>query len=995
MNDQKNNPSPEQDPYKDNPLGEPPASGGVPKLEVERLDLKDETQKKSAPKKGSLLEEFAINMKKRRKNKKKRRHPSGRSLPVRIIVGLFKFGLVSTVLGVIVLFFAFAYFTRDLPSPETILSGSIPESTKIFDSTGEHLLYEIHGEERRTIVPFENIPQMIKDATLAAEDDEFYSHIGIDVRALVRAFIANVQSRTINQGGSTITQQYIKNAILSPEQTITRKVKEVILALELERQFTKNEILEAYLNHIPYGSNAYGIESAAKTYFDKSAHELSLAEASVLVALPQAPSRLSPYGSNVEALQKRRTTILDRMVELNYITDEERKEALEQELEYSPQQTGITAPHFVFHVREQLEEQFGSDIVETAGLNVTTSINIELQEMAEEILQEQAQLNATERNASNAALVAIDPTTGHILSMVGSRDYFDTDNDGNVNVATRPRQPGSAFKPVVYAASWLRGFTPKTIVYDSKTEFGLGPTSYMPNNYDLKERGPISLQEALAQSLNIPAVKALYLAGTTETIALAERMGISTLTDPERYGLSLVLGGAEVTLLELTSAYATFATEGEYYKPVSILKVEDAEGEVVFEHEVEGVRALDTQIARQVTAALSNNSLRAPVFGVSNYLNTGSLQSAAKTGTTQESRDGWTMGYTPSLAVGVWTGNNDNTPMSNNTAGVSTAGPIWNRFISRASQQLPVKFFTSPGGVQTGIGILDGVVPGETKLRVNTINGAIAGPGTPEHLIQERTYYDPHNILHYINRFDPRGGGNSQADAQYTNWENGVQDWAKRKQEEGEIFVALPPSYQDNSQHFPDPPTISFATPGNQQQIVSQPFQMMVSAGSQYGIQKVDYYIADTFVGTSTNAPYSVLAHIPAGLEVQGETTIAAIAHDTRGAANRATQTVFFSAGNSSAPVHISSTDTSNFPMRLVVSSPQDMINRDVKFYYSDAGNPFVNFFIGSTFASSNRSVSVQWNNKPQPGTYIVYATVEGQNNELQRTNEMVVTVTQ
>ena len=675
----------------------------------------------------------------------------------------------------------FIYFGRDLPSPNNVAELYIPESAKILDRTETTVLYDIYEEQKRTVVAFEDMPQHIRDATVVAEDDNFYHHLGLDFKAIARAAWQNLKGGNITQGGSTITQQFVKNSLLSPERTISRKIKEAILSVELELKYSKNEILTFYLNQVPYGSNAYGVEAAANTFLGKHAKDLTTAESAVLAALPNAPSFYSPYGNNQDALFARQHMILNKMLTFGYITEEEYQRALAEKIVFQTDFKGIQAPHFVLYIREFLENKYGAAFVQQAGLRVITTLDKTIQDIAESAVVERGVFNEANFNARNASVVVIDPKIGQILAMVGSRDYFDLENDGNVNVSTRPRQPGSSFKPFAYAAAFQKGYTPDTVVFDVQTEFNpncawegtqekdqYGLDCYHPKNYDERFVGPITFKEALAQSRNVPAVKVLYLAGLKDTLELAGNMGISTLDDPSRFGLSLVLGGGEVTLLEETAAYGIFATRGIKNTSVGILRIEDRDGNIIEEFEKDGKRVLTEDVAGQINYILSENSFRAPIFGEQNSLHIDGLALAAKTGTTQEFRDAWVVGYTPSLVVGVWVGNNDNTAMIN-APGVSAAAPIFRRIIQETyiekQKELSVlkesifyfklpkiqeeQIFNPPDIKNTGRSVLDG-------------DKSVT-----------------HTILHFINQNDPRGDIPSvpEQNVQYSNWERMVQVW--------------------------------------------------------------------------------------------------------------------------------------------------------------------------------------------------------------------------
>ena len=621
---------------------------------------------------------------------------------------LIAFGIWAAIIGAILIVLVFLVVVKDLPNPSKLATYQISESTKIYDRTGKVLLYDIHGEEKRTIISFDAMPDYVKQATLVIEDTNFYHHFGLDFRGVLRAVFANITGRKVSQGGSTITQQFIKNSFLTPERTFVRKIKEAILSIEMELLYPKDKIFESYLNQIPYGSNAYGIEAAAQTFFNKKAKDLTLAESALLAALPQAPSRYSPYGSHFDETKSRQEYILGRMAQFGYITEEQANAAKKEELVFSQIKTSIKAPHFVMYVRELLEEKYGADYVQKSGMKVYTTLDADLQDLAEKIVSEGASANQKKYGAFNAALTAVDPKTGQILAMVGSKSYFDDSLpkgcksgktckfEPNVNVAARDRQPGSSFKPFAYSLAFKKGYTPQTVLFDLPTEFNAscppaanidvfeGNECYNPQNYDGKFRGPVTIKEALAQSLNVPSVKVLYLAGVNQTINLAQDMGITTLKDRKRYGLALVLGGGEVKLLDMVSAYGVFANDGIRQPQAPILKVELPDGEVLEEWREAPEKTLDPQISRTISEILYDNSARAPVFGSNSPLYLGDRPAAVKTGTTQEYRDAWTIGYTPSLAAGVWAGNNDNSPMTKEGAGMFAAAPLWNEFMKKA-----------------------------------------------------------------------------------------------------------------------------------------------------------------------------------------------------------------------------------------------------------------------------------------------------------------------
>ena len=799
------------------------------------------------------------------------------------------FALYGFLAGVVLGIGVFAYFAKDLPDPEKFNERQVVQSTKIYDRTGTVILYDIHGEEKRTIIPTEEIPQIVKDATVVIEDDNFYHHFGVDLKGIARAFFTNLRGDEIRQGGSTITQQFIKNAVLTPERTYTRKIKEAILALELERKYSKEEILTFYLNQVPYGSNAYGVEAAAQTYFSKNARDLTLAEAALLAALPQATTYYSPYGSHTDDLKARQEHILDKMADFGYAQQEEVDAAKSQELKFSPQKHGLKAPHFVMFVQEYLESKYDSDYIQQAGLKVYTTLDLELQEMAEAVVAEGA-ANNEKYGASNAALVAIDPKSGQILTMVGSKDYYDIENDGNYNVATSPnRQPGSSFKPFAYATALKKGFTPETVLFDLKTSFGKhGPPGqqkeYMPNNYDNTFRGPLTLKDALAQSLNLPSVKTLYLAGLHDTIDTAQDMGITTLKDRSRYSLALVLGGGEVKLLDEVAAYGVFATEGLKHPVNFILKIEDTNGEIIEEHKDEPEQVLDAQIARQITDMISDNAARAPAFGLYSKLVLPNRPAAAKTGTTENYRDGWTVGFTPSLVAGVWAGNNDNTPMRRGP-GASVAAPIWNSFMRQAYElKIPqeneelkdnefvlpenVEYFTAPAPTPDGIKpVLRGQLAYDNMVKIDRISGKLATEYTPPELIIEKSFQEVHSILFYVDKNNPRGDypENPEADEQFNNWEMPVLEWAKNPNcttSTCPIFNQLPPTEYDDV-HIPaNRPTVNITSPDQGDRISDSTITIKASASAKLGVKQLDFFINDRLVGTDATKPYSVTVNL-------------------------------------------------------------------------------------------------------------------------------------
>lgn len=590
---------------------------------------------------------------------------------------------IAFAVGTVFLIAIFAYFRRDLPDPRDL---AFEEATRFYDRTGEHLLYTVYGEENRTIVEFDRISEHAKNATIALEDRNFYEHSGFSVTGIMRAAVNNVLNRdATGQGGSTLTQQFIKNSLVGDEQSYIRKIKELILAVELERLYSKDEILSFYLNEIPYGSLEYGIESAAHGFFDKSASELTIDEAAMLAALPQAPSYYSPYGGDTEALVARQHFTIDQMQSQGYITQEEADEAkaidtLEKiiPIEERSQYRNITAPHFVLEIQEQLQQEYGETTLKKGGLKVITSLDWDVQKKAEKAMRQNFKFvrnpaNGVGSGGDNAAISITDVETGQVVAQVGSRD-FSYKGFGAFNAATAGRQPGSSFKPFGYSQMFYNErWSPGSIIWDTNTTFG----DYKPENFDFRYPGPMTIRDALGRSRNIPAVKALYIAGVDETVDLARAMGNKSLIPDQFYGLSLVLGAGEVHLAEHTHAYSTFARGGVYKDQSYILKVENPDGTTLYEwEEEEGEEVLDPQVAYLMTNILTDDRARAGTFGLGNpNLVVPGLNHAVKTGTTDQSKDGWMMGFTTCYAVGVWAGNHDSKPMDTITSWQT--GPIF------------------------------------------------------------------------------------------------------------------------------------------------------------------------------------------------------------------------------------------------------------------------------------------------------------------------------
>jgi len=665
---------------------------------------------------------------------------------------------------------AYASVASTLPSPAALSDRSASFlSTRIYDRNGQ-VLYEIDDPQggRRILVPYDKISPHLINATVATEDSRFWQHPGVDPIGIARAVVQNVRGGGIVSGASTIPQQLVRLVLLSPEertaQTMSRKVREAVLAAEVSRRYTKQKILEIYLNEINYGNLAYGIQAAAETYFGKDAASLTLAEAAFLAGLPEAPAYWDPH-TNWEGAKRRQAVVLELMAEQGYITPAEAQAAKTVELALQPLQFDVDAPHFVTWIQQLLEQRYGTDVLYRSGLRVTTTLDSRLQGIAQDEMQAHLE-TLKDAHATNGALVAIRPDTGEILAMVGSADFNNPDISGQVNMALQPRQPGSSIKPVTYVTAFEQGWTPATLIWDVTTPFpdGAGGT-YVPRNYDDKEHGPVLVRQALAQSLNIPAVKTLDFVGLPAMLDTARRLGIVSLDRPD-YGLSLTLGGGEVTPLEMTAAYAVLANGGRRVPPVAILRIEDSAGRIVEEYQPPaGDPVISPQHAYLITDILSDNEARAPIFGRNSALKL-SRPAAAKTGTTNDYRDAWTIGYTPDLVAGVWVGNADNSKMGQ-VAGSRGAAPVWHNFMEKALEGQPATPFVRPQGIdEIEISADSGSLPGAACppdrrrreifaagqgphgpeadfhqwVRIDTTTGARATEYCPANVVEERTF---------------------------------------------------------------------------------------------------------------------------------------------------------------------------------------------------------------------------------------------------------------
>ena len=759
--------------------------------------------------------------------------------------------------------------TFQIPDLGSFEKRKIIQSTKIYDRTGKVLLYDMHQDIKRTVVPIEEISRNIKNATVAIEDEEFYQHKGIKITSIIRAILANITKGEYSQGGSTITQQVVKNSLLNSEKKISRKLKEWFLALKLERMMGKDEILGIYLNEAPYGGNIYGIEEASQAYFGKNASDLSIAESAHLASLPNAPSYYSPYGPNAKKLIDRKNLVLKRMLDKNFIVKDEYDLAMKEVVSFYPQdRLGIKAPHFVIYIIKYLENKYGRKAVEEGGLKVTTTLNYELQQKIEGIVKKYALENKQKFNAENAAIAAIDPKTGQILVMVGSRDYFDKEIDGNFNVATSHRQPGSAFKPFVYAAAFNKGFTPDTVLFDLPTEFqaSCDPRSattslraktedcYMPNNYDNLFVGPITLRNALAQSRNVPSVKLLYLTGIKNALRLAKDMGIEELGNESRYGLSLVLGGGEVSLLDITSAYGVFANSG-----VRNPKIEDKDRKILEKYAPRSAEAMPEETALKISDVLSDNTARTPLFGNRSLLYFENRDIAVKTGTTNDYRDAWTVGYSPNIAVGAWVGNNNNSPMEKKVSGLIVA-PMWRAVADEVLATLPKEKFKKPSKTNaTNLKpALRGIWKGGESYFTDKISGKLATSETPKEMLEEKIITNVHSILYWIDKSDILNANrpqNPENDSQFKNWEYSVQEWLKNQN--------LPKDPQkpvefDDIHIEKNKPKIKIIEPvNNKEYSKSERIVVKITSSGNYPLLKTEYILNGEYIGSSNKAPFN------------------------------------------------------------------------------------------------------------------------------------------
>jgi penicillin-binding protein 1C len=788
-------------------------------------------------------------------------------------LGLFALGLFA--LGAVILWASLV----PIPSINNFANRQVSQSTKIYDRTGNIVLYDAHGAEQRTSVPLTAISPYIQEATIAIEDSTFYHNIGVRPLSALRAVWVDLTSGKYGQGGSTITQQVVKNALLTQKKTISRKIEEIILALRLTKAYSKDQILNTYLNESPYGGTIYGVQAAAQYFFGVDASNVDLAQAAYIAALPQSPTYLSPYGNNTAGLDSRKNQVLLRMKEQGYITADEYTQALAEHVQFKAEsEGGVKAPHFVFYVLQGLEQKYGVDAVDNGGLKVITTLDYDLQQQAQSVITADAPGMATNFNASNTGLVAIDPKTGQVLAMVGSRDYFNNAIDGQVNVTLASRQPGSSFKPFVYATAFEKGYTPDTVVFDLQTQFSTScavsdvandtPPCYSPGNFDGTFKGPMSLRNALATSENIPAIKTLYLAGIQNSLSTAQSLGITTLGNPSQYGLTLVLGGGEVNLLQMTSAYGVFANDGIRSQATGVLEVDDNSGNVLESYQNQPTRVLDPQIARQINDVLSDNVARTPEFGADGPLQFNGYDVADKTGTTDNSRDAWIIGYSPSIVVGEWAGNNNNTPMVKKIAAFIVA-PTWHKVMVYALQKYSSTSDTFPAPA-----------PNPNKDALPPVLNGNWNTDSSRGI---------HEILYWVQKDNPIAGAptNPASDPQFSYWEYPVQIWA------GQNPGVVSPGVGETSPVTPvtspsTPPGFHITSPQPGTTVPSSATLSITGSDSNpSAIVNVTYYINGDALGTAV-APLYALSFLP---NTRGPVVLQAVAKHTDGTSEVRTTT--------------------------------------------------------------------------------------------------------
>lgn len=779
----------------------------------------------------------------------------------------FRIALVLLAVGSVCLLFLFVWFSKDLPSPSKVVRRD-GYSSKVYDRNGK-AIYDIYDQARRDPVALADIPEYLKKATVAVEDKDFYKHNGFDPLTPLR-IIKNAFYFGKVTGGSTLTQQLTRTVLLTTERSLTRKIKELILSIQIDAKYSKDEILSMYLNEAPYGGASWGVEPASEQYFGKTVKELNLTECAILAGLPQLPSVYSPFSKTPTAYINRTSHVLDRMAEDGYISKELAKETMEQVKNYKFTSSNSTtkAPHFVFWIKDLLTEKYGESVVENGGLKITTTLDLDLQDQVQKIVTEEID-KAEKLEISNGAALVLDPTTGQVLSMVGSRDYFSTKTDGNFNMVTQAlRQPGSAIKPVTYLAGLKKGMTAATMIMDTPVTFlgSGGQKDYNPQNYTGKFNGPMSLRNSLGNSENIPAVKVLATVGVENMLKLANDMGLTTLAPTKenlaRFGLSVTLGGGEVKMIDLASAYTAFANGGTSMKAVGILKVEDKNGRVLEEYKVpDGKKVMTPQESFIISNILSDNSARELTFGAVNGLQVSGYQVAVKTGTTNDKKDNWAIGWTPNLLSVVWVGNNNNTPMGKIASGVSGATPIWKRMMvyalsKRTRQDFPIPdkivnldvdalsgYVAHDGFISKKEYFIDGTqssVVDPIHLNAKICKGGVSGLATLEDVANNN--YDTKEFIK-LREEDPvsKDGKNR--------WQEGIDKWIATQADNGKYFP--PENYCKSGGSI----TLSIDSPGNESTVTKQ-FDIKVSTNSLKKVKEVKLWIDGNEKKTWSEKPY-------------------------------------------------------------------------------------------------------------------------------------------
>ena len=778
----------------------------------------------------------------------------------------FKVGLALMIVGTLGVIFLFIWYSKDLPSPTRVVRRE-GYSSKVYDRNGNSL-YDIYDDAIREPATADQIPDYLKKATVAVEDKSFYTHKGIDLLTPLR-IIKNIFYFKKVTGGSTLTQQLTRNVLLTTERSITRKIKEVILSIQIDAKYDKDEILLMYLNEAPYGGNSWGVVPAAKQYFNKEVKDLDLAECAILAGLPQLPSVYSPYSKTPTAYINRSNHVLNRMVEDGYIEQSMADEAMEKikGYQFANENSTIKAAHFVFWIKDLLTEKYGADVVENGGLKITTTLDLELQQEAEKIVSDQ--IDASENlKISNGAAIVLDPTNGQVLAMVGSRDYFSTKTDGNFNMVTQAlRQPGSSIKPITYLAGLKNGMTAATMIMDTPVTFPGSPglPDYSPKNYTGKFVGPISFRDALGNSINTTAVKILAKVGVKNMLSLAYDMGIEDLKPSEenlsRFGLAVTLGGAEVKMIDLASAYTAFANGGSSMKAIGILKVEDGNGRVLEEYKVpEGKKVMSEQEAFIISNILSDNSARSMTFGAVNSLNISGYQVAVKTGTTNDMRDNWTIGWTPNLLAAVWVGNNDNSEMGRVASGVSGAAPIWRKIMLWEMPKRDKQDFPIPSGIiQLDVDLVSGYLAHDAfaSKKEYFIDGTQHSVSDPIHLNLKVCkgsdgLATPEDIAG--NNYDTREYFKFREDDPFSTdginrWQEGIDKWISEQADNGKYFP--PESYCRSGGMV----GLNVDYPSDQS-TVSKEFNVKVTATSLKKIVEVKMWIDGSEKRIWTEKPY-------------------------------------------------------------------------------------------------------------------------------------------